>query len=290
MCHLYTGSNSQNQSLHYPGFSFHGHELHLTRFATGFTCGWDCGSSAGSEQENPFVTWAMALFRMLVVAILAEGTPLWDDNCDSCEAGSAFLQLELSKDKAHVISSDLQASRYWFPTKSDDNNRSGQSSVSGPFPLHKPDTAHWELNVPGVVFHQVPMIDDKLNIYMGSDTGKIFSFDKYGAKRWEANGTGTHCQDPSLFEGILYTACRDGSVLALDMMTGQLLWQRKICKELPFEHYSISVTKDHIFLPAGVNQHGGYVSPFHEPLDIGSPGCCLAASRGWPARLESEPF
>lgn len=234
-----------------------------------------CGSSAGSEQENLFVTCAMALFHMLVVAILAEGTPLWDDNCDSCEAGSAFLQLELSKDRARVISSDLQASRYWFPTKSVDNNRSGQSSVSGPFPLHKPDTAHWELNVPGVVFHQVPMIDDKLNIYMGSDAGKIFSFDKYGAKRWEVNGTGTHCQDPSLFEGILYTACRDGSVSALDMMTGQLLWQRKICKELPFEHYSISVTKDHIFLPAGVDQHGNYVGPFHEPLDIGSPAVAL---------------
>eukprot|EP00438_Fugacium_kawagutii_P015424 Skav221556 [mRNA] locus=scaffold1376:186229:187044:- [translate_table: standard] len=110
---------------------------------------------------------------------------------------------------------------------------------------------------------------------MGSDAGKIFSFDKHGAKRWEVDGTAAHCQDPTLFEGTLYTACADGSALALDMMTGQVLWQRKICNELPFEHYSVSVTRDHIFMPAGVLNHGNYIGAVHEPIKIGSPAVAL---------------
>lgn len=192
----------------------------------------------------------MALFHLLL-ATFVDGL-FWDEACGSCEDAAAFLQLELSKDRTPMSSSGL---RYWFPTKSVDNNRTGQSSVSGPFPLHKADRFTWEVNLPGG-FTQVPLIDDKLNIYMGSDAGKIFSFDKYGAERWEVDGTAAHCQDPTLFEGTLYTACADGSALALDMTTGQILWQRKICKELPFEHYSVSVTRDHIFMPAGVNNHG----------------------------------
>ena len=207
----------------------------------------------------------MALFHVLLLAAFVDGRVIEEETspCDSCEAASTFLQVELSKEKT---------STYWHPTKSVDLNRSGCARVSGPFPLHKPD---WEFTRPGLNFHQVPAIDDKLNVYVTSDAGEIFSFDKHGNKRWEVEGTGKACQNPFLFEGILYTACMDGSALALNMTTGERVWQTKVSQALPYEPYTVSVTKDYVFIPAGSNPGPLYVGPFHDPIEIGSPAVAL---------------
>ena len=75
--------------------------------------------------------------------------------------------------------------------------------------------------VPGLNFHQTPCIDDQMNVYSGSDQGTLLSFTRDGTKRWEKNFGTTGCQNPALYDDLLYTTCASGEVLALKMATGE---------------------------------------------------------------------
>jgi len=195
--------------------------------------------------------WPAALFLGLAAASLGEP----GEQCgESCQVN--FLQVEV----ARVGRSPAQAAQGapWYPSRAVDHNRSGLSPALGPWPLKEPA---WLYEVPGLNFHQTPCIDHQENVYTGSDNGKILSFDRQGNKRWEYDGPARSCQNPFLFEGVLYTACSDGSVLALTMEKGQLLWSRKVADAEGGDTYSITATRDHLFMPAGIAPKFGMGAP-----------------------------
>ncbi|CAE7498528.1 afsK [Symbiodinium sp. CCMP2456] len=156
-------------------------------------------------------------------------------------------QTELSAVNSAQNSTSTASSSYWYPVRGVDAGRSGYCpGAVGPFPLPAPA---WSLEVPGLNFHQTPVIDDVLNIYTTSDNGTILSFSKDGQKRWEFQPKSIRCQNPSLFDGKLYTACANGQVVALRMDTGEEVWSRPVFDGLPTDAYTVSATEDFLVIP-----------------------------------------
>lgn len=186
----------------------------------------------------------MVRFHILaLVWVVCYSEELCDGDC-----GVNFVQIDLSKNLRQTETSK------WYASRAVDYNRSGQSSAQGPFPLKKP---LWEYTVKGLNFHQTPCIDDQHNVYTGSDTTKILSFDQQGQKRWEIDGPSSSCQNPFLYQGVLYTSCRDGHALALSMEDGTTLWMKTYCESISSDTYSMTATEDHLFFPCGAREPYG---------------------------------
>ena len=86
-------------------------------------------------------------------------------------------------------------------------------------------------------------------VYTGSDLGTIFSFTKEGRKRWETVSGGIRCQNPTILDGLLYTACSNGNVMALTMDEGKISWSMKLADSLPHDTYTISAAGDYLVVP-----------------------------------------
>lgn len=205
----------------------------------------------------PFLLSALCTFLGFVGLVEASGAPEASD-CDSPRAVE-LLQLDsalqfrgqtelFSVNSAQSRNSTSTASSsYWYSVRGVDAGRSGYCpGAVGPFPLPAPA---WSLEVPGLNFHQTPVIDDLLNIYTTSDNGTIFSFSKDGQKRWEFQPKSIRCQNPSLFDGKLYTACANGQVVVLRMDTGEEVWSRQVFDGLPTDAYTVSATEDFLVIP-----------------------------------------
>mmetsp|Transcript_39242 Transcript_39242/g.73189 ORF Transcript_39242/g.73189 Transcript_39242/m.73189 type:complete len:460 (-) Transcript_39242:208-1587(-) len=178
---------------------------------------------------------------------LSQWLCLWALSClalgledGQCEEATSLVQL------GSAVSVRAAHRTYWYPSRGVHNNRSGVSTATGPFPLPSP---RWHYEARHVNFHQTPCIDDQLNVYTGSDNGLVFSFTKEGHKRWEVQAGENRCQNPFLFDGILYTACGEGTVVALAMADGKTLWRRKVCEELPGDTYTVSATEKYLVVP-----------------------------------------
>ncbi|CAK9008742.1 unnamed protein product [Durusdinium trenchii] len=197
---------------------------------------------------------AVALARLLW-ATAAEELSCVDENC-----GVNLVQIQIAK-AVH------RKTDYWYPGRAVDYNRSGYSDATGPWPLKAPS---WKFEEAGMNFHQTPCIDHERNIYTGSDQGRILSFDAQGSKRWEVQGPSRACQNPFLYDSKLYTSCDDGSVMALDMTDGRILWHRQLEEELPDDTYSMTATEEFLFMPYG------YQKNLMNPKDrTGSPAVAL---------------
>lgn len=171
--------------------------------------------------------------------------------CEDGICGVTMVQLDTAKTLRRTASSP-----YWYPSRGVDYNRTGQSHAESIFPLKN---LSWKYEVPLLNFHQTPCIDDMKNVYTGSDNGTILSFTEHGLLRWKVQGPSKKCQNPFLFHEVLYTGCGDGSIVALSMKDGTLLWSKKICEALPSDTYSITATVDHLFVPCGA------VVPYSSP-------------------------
>ncbi|CAE7654376.1 bamB [Symbiodinium pilosum] len=195
-----------------------------------------------------------AVWRWLALCVCAgsAGNDACDLQADRCSEGSgaseatALLQLASTLEARSSFNES-----YWYPVRGLDAGRSGWSQrASGPFPLSAPS---WSFEIPGLNFHQTPVIDDTFHVYTTSDNGKIFKFTREGLKRWEflLDQPGTvRCQNPSLFDGKLYTACANGHVLALDMDNGNKVWSRWVFPGgLPTDTYTVSATEAFLVLP-----------------------------------------
>ncbi|CAE7258808.1 afsK, partial [Symbiodinium microadriaticum] len=178
---------------------------------------------------------------------------LWAITClealdeDSCaDVATSMVQVSVTMQRKHTL--DRLESTYWYPSRGVNDNRSGWSPAFAPFPLGAPK---WQYEVPGLNFHQTPCIDDNLNVYSGSDSGTVLSFTKEGLKRWEVWPNTTHCQNPALYDGILYTTCHSGEVFALNMETGEKVWSHKYTDSLPGDTYTVSAGADYLVVPLG---------------------------------------
>jgi len=178
---------------------------------------------------------------------------LWAVSCleavdeDSCiDAATSMVQVSVTMQKKRTI--ERRESAYWYPSRGVNDNRSGWSPAFAPFPLGAPK---WQYEVPGLNFHQTPCIDDKLNVYTGSDLGTLLSFTRERLKRWEVWPNATHCQNPALYDGILYTTCHSGEVFALNMETGEKVWSNKYVESLPGDTYTVSAGADYLVVPFG---------------------------------------
>ncbi|CAE7022942.1 afsK [Symbiodinium natans] len=83
----------------------------------------------------------------------------------------------------------------------------------------------------------------------------IFSFTKAGWKRWEVATGASNCQNPTILEGVLYTSCANGVVLALTMDEGKEVWSRKLTDSLPTDTYTVSATASYVVVPYGDMGH-----------------------------------
>ncbi|CAE7037297.1 afsK [Symbiodinium natans] len=184
-------------------------------------------------------------WRLAAIALLGPKSLVAEALDESCAGATNLVQLGSTLQRRDLAS-------YWYPSRGVDDNRSGWSSAEGPFPLKPPK---WQFEVAHINFHQTPCIDDQLNVYTGSDQGMIFSFTKAGWKRWEVATGASNCQNPTILEGVLYTSCANGVVLALTMDEGKEVWSRKLTDSLPTDTYTVSATASYVVVPYGDMGH-----------------------------------
>mmetsp|Transcript_118334 Transcript_118334/g.382000 ORF Transcript_118334/g.382000 Transcript_118334/m.382000 type:complete len:486 (+) Transcript_118334:67-1524(+) len=113
---------------------------------------------------------------------------------------------------------------YYWPQQKGDVNRTGYS----PYPVANDLTVEpsWVWRDPYLdVIRCTPLIDDKKNIYLGTQSGRIWKFDQDGRMLWYwKSPRGNTPTVSSIMDGVLYGNTVSGFVFALDMNTGIEKW------------------------------------------------------------------
>mmetsp|Transcript_6857 Transcript_6857/g.18523 ORF Transcript_6857/g.18523 Transcript_6857/m.18523 type:complete len:510 (-) Transcript_6857:243-1772(-) len=123
------------------------------------------------------------------------------------------------------------AGEYYWPQQKGDVNRTGYSPYAVTTNLETKPTWVWEDPYTDVI-RCTPLIDDKKNIYLGTQSGRMYKFSPDGAMLWSYRSRrGNTPTVSSLMEGSVYLNTAYGFVVALDMETGKERWATQISRE-----------------------------------------------------------
>jgi len=113
---------------------------------------------------------------------------------------------------------------YYWPQQKGDVNRTGYS----PYPVANNLNVEpsWVWKDPYLdVIRCTPLIDDKKNIYLGTQSGRLWKFDHEGHVLWYwKSPLGNTPTVSSIMDGTLYGNTGAGFVFAIDMQTGIERW------------------------------------------------------------------
>jgi len=120
------------------------------------------------------------------------------------------------------------AGEYYWPQQKGDVNRTGYSPYTVTTNLEVEPT--WVWKDPDLdVIRCTPLIDDKKNIYLGTQAGKMYKFSPDGAMLWSYRSRrGNTPTVSSLMDGSIYLNTKFGFVVALDMETGKERWATQV--------------------------------------------------------------
>jgi len=120
------------------------------------------------------------------------------------------------------------AGEYYWAQQKGDVNRTGKSPYTVTRDLMRPPTWVWTDPHTDVI-RSTPLIDDEKNIYLGTQSGRMYKFSPDGAILWQWRSSyGNTPTVSSIMEGSLYLNTKYGFVIALDMKTGAQRWAEKI--------------------------------------------------------------
>lgn len=157
---------------------------------------------------RPFLAW------LLGVPALAAGIASGDSDA-VCAA-----------DDASCRSKSIGGGYFWAHQKGD-INRTGLSRYVGPKRLEAGPT--WKWTDPNLdTIRMTPLIDDRLNIYLATNYGRIYKFSPDGQILWTFLTEWTIPTVPALMDGLLFTNTRSGYVIAVDMETGKERWKTRV--------------------------------------------------------------
>mmetsp|Transcript_85276 Transcript_85276/g.276105 ORF Transcript_85276/g.276105 Transcript_85276/m.276105 type:complete len:467 (-) Transcript_85276:116-1516(-) len=156
------------------------------------------------------------MMRRLVLAAAAAASPL---AAAELEDEVSLLQVA----RAQVFEAPKP---YFWLGKNGDMLRTGASAFAGPFNLSAGPSWSWHEEGNGVV-RAAPLIDGDRNIYLATIKGGVYKFTEDGRIVWRYQASASIPEVPAILDGLLYATTDDGNVMALDMLTGQLLWRTK---------------------------------------------------------------
>lgn len=132
--------------------------------------------------------------------------------------------------------------------KGGDLNHSGYSAYVGAHDLSTPTWIFEEPDVmskgemvgPMKVFHGSPVIDGDKNVYIQSTTGWVYSINSAGQLRWSLELDDGNPGNLALLDGKVYASSQDGQVYSIDMVTGSIVWQKKVSDRSPDDTHSLT--------------------------------------------------
>mmetsp|Transcript_112803 Transcript_112803/g.364167 ORF Transcript_112803/g.364167 Transcript_112803/m.364167 type:complete len:497 (+) Transcript_112803:53-1543(+) len=190
-------------------------------------------------------------------ALAAEGygRPGLDVTEDTCEApGVSLVQTASSgvRAAARTPPANSPPANFWSG-KNGDVLRTGASTFSAPHNFSAGPSWVFREEANGVV-RAAPLIDADRNIYISTVPGRVYKFSPSGQQLWKFPGLGRGQRFeipgvPTLQSGVLYASTAGGTVLALSMATGELLWQVKVTACSSGDTWSMTAAPGLVIVP-----------------------------------------
>jgi len=148
----------------------------------------------------------------------------------------AIQSLDL-KAKIHstekTSSNSKPTTKYYWPHARGNIGQYGLSSYDGPANLK--GSLAWSWHHPDGQYHTTivggPLLDHEKNIYLSAEDG-VRKFTQHGHLVWHYKPNSSIATCPSLMDGALFGNTADGHAFALDMASGEVLWSRRVAKNI----------------------------------------------------------
>mmetsp|Transcript_71234 Transcript_71234/g.133222 ORF Transcript_71234/g.133222 Transcript_71234/m.133222 type:complete len:466 (+) Transcript_71234:44-1441(+) len=154
---------------------------------------------------------------------------------------------------------DVGVHAQWL-AKNGDAQRTGASHEVAPRNLAMGPS--WEWREPGAeVVRSTPLIDEEQNVVLSTLPGDIFKFSRSGELLWKFSAGSDLPAVPAMMDGVVYQVRNDGVILAVDLQTGELLWDLKVDQESSGDCHALLAVDGLVIASVGSAAVNGFTPP-----------------------------